>query len=61
MESVDPGEGLAFGMSYREAPEVDGVVEIRGGDLLVPGNFATVLVSEVLEHDLVAEVQEDGL
>lgn len=61
VESVDPGEGLAFGRSYREAPEVDGVVEIRGGDLLVPGNFATVLVSEVLEHDLVAEVQEDGL
>jgi len=58
---VEPGEDLAFGRSYREAPEVDGVVEIRGGGALPLGSFATVRVREALEHDLVAEVQANGI
>jgi len=61
VESVDSGEDLAFGRSYREAPEVDGVVEIRGGGALPLGSFVTVRVREALEHDLVAEVQANGI
>lgn len=61
VESIEPGEDLAFGRSYREAPEVDGLIEIRGGGGLLPGSFATVRVMEALEHDLVAEVQPDGV
>ncbi len=61
VESIEPGEDLAFGRSYREAPEVDGLIEIRGGGGLFPGSFASVRVMEALEHDLVAEVQPDGL
>lgn len=61
VESVEPGEDLALGRSYREAPEVDGLVEIRGGGALQPGCFVTVTVKEALEHDLVAEVQGNGV
>ena len=61
VESIEKGEDLAFGRSYREAPEVDGIVEIRGGGDLAPGSFSTVLVREALEHDLVAEVKADGV
>lgn len=61
VESIEEGEDLALGRSYREAPEVDGVVEIRGGGCLVPGSFTEVFVREALEHDLVAEVKADGV
>ena len=61
VESVEPGEDLALGRSYREAPEVDGLVEIRGGGSLRPGSFARVSVLEALEHDLVAEVKTGGV
>jgi ribosomal protein S12 methylthiotransferase len=61
VESVDRNENLAFGRSYREAPEVDGVVEVRGGGRLIPGTFADVLILEGLEHDMIAEVQHDGV
>lgn len=61
VESVEKTEGIALGRSYREVPEVDGVIEIRGGKDLLPGSFAKVLVTEALEHDLVAEVQVHGV
>lgn len=61
VESIETGEDLAFGRSYREAPDVDGLVEIRGGGGLSLGSFATVRITEALEHDLVAEVQPDGV
>ena len=61
VESVDREGDLATGRSYREAPEVDGVIEIVNGGRLVPGTFVSAFVKEALEHDLVAEVQDDAL
>lgn len=61
VESVERKEGIALGRSFREAPEVDGVIEIHGGGDLPLGSFVNVLVTEALEHDLVAEVQAHGV
>jgi ribosomal protein S12 methylthiotransferase len=43
--------------SYREAPEIDGVISVP--DDLEPGTFATVAVSDALGPDLVAEPARD--
>jgi len=57
VESADPDEGLAWGRSFREAPEVDGEVEIRSGSIPVtPGQVVSVRVLEAHPHDLVGEV-----
>jgi ribosomal protein S12 methylthiotransferase len=42
----------AVGRTYREAPEIDGVVHVPPG--LVPGSFATVQVERAVGPDLVA-------
>ena len=44
------------GRSHREAPEIDGIVQIP--DALVPGSFVDVRVVDALGPDLVAEVAE---
>ena len=44
------------GRSFREAPEVDGVVEASLKAAVRPGEFVKVKVLEALEHDLVGEV-----
>lgn len=50
------GDGLVEGRSFREAPEVDGVIEIRGARAsLAPGDLIRVVVREAFEHDMVAE------
>jgi ribosomal protein S12 methylthiotransferase len=56
VEISDPVEDFAEGRSFREAPEVDGVVEIQSGPLPEPGDFVPVLITEAMEHDLVGEV-----
>ena len=48
-------DGTILGRSYRDAPEVDGIVELIGEGLKA-GEFVTACVVEALEHDLVAEV-----
>ncbi|MHB1654843.1 MAG: 30S ribosomal protein S12 methylthiotransferase RimO [Burkholderiales bacterium] len=45
------GEG-ALGRSYADAPEIDGVVVIEQAEDLVPGEFATVRITDSGEHDL---------
>jgi ribosomal protein S12 methylthiotransferase len=48
------GEGLSVGRSYRDAPEIDGMVLIPGD---VPiGGFVPVRVTGAMEYDLVGEV-----
>ncbi len=61
VEHVDLDEGYAEGRSYREAPDVDGVIEIDGPDLrnLKPGEFVRVRIREAAEHDLTGDVIVD--
>lgn len=47
------GEGLSVGRSYRDAPEVDGLVLIESE--LPPGEIIPATVTAALEYDLVAE------
>lgn len=45
------GEGLSVGRSYRDAPEVDGLVLVR--DELPVGEMVPVLITGAMEHDLI--------
>jgi ribosomal protein S12 methylthiotransferase len=47
------GDGVSIGRSYRDAPEVDGVVIVRG-ELMV-GELARVKVTSAVEYDLLGE------
>ncbi|MCJ7513963.1 MAG: 30S ribosomal protein S12 methylthiotransferase RimO [Anaerolineales bacterium] len=44
------GEGLSIGRSYRDAPEIDGMVIVEGN--LPVGSMAPVLIQGALEYDL---------
>jgi ribosomal protein S12 methylthiotransferase len=47
------GDGLTIGRSYREAPEIDGMVLLRGEATV--GDLVTVRIVEAQEYDLIAE------
>ena len=48
----------AIARSAADAPEIDGVVRIRDGQKLKPGQFVDVCVEAAEEHDLVAALAE---
>lgn len=45
-------EDGVFGRSYRDAPDIDGVVYLPGSDA-EPGDFVKVIITEASEYDLV--------
>jgi len=47
------GDGVSIARSYRDAPEVDGVVIVQGE--LPVGEFARVRITKAIEYDLMAE------
>ena len=47
------GDGVSIARSYRDAPEVDGVVIVDGE--LHPGEFARVRLTGAIEYDLLAK------
>lgn len=46
-------EGISIGRSYRDAPEIDGMVFVEGQ--LPIGEIVTVKISDALVHDLIAQ------
>ncbi len=46
------GNGLSVGRSYRDAPEIDGLVLVEGK--IPPGEMITVRIIKALEYDLIA-------
>ncbi|MDO5110874.1 MAG: 30S ribosomal protein S12 methylthiotransferase RimO [Clostridia bacterium] len=49
-------EGRAYGRSYAEAPEVDGLIQfIRTGNTLHPGDFTMVKITNAKPYDLEGE------
>lgn len=58
VDSVN-GEG-AVARSAADAPEIDGVVRIRDGASLRPGQFARVVVEAADAHDLQARLAESA-
>jgi ribosomal protein S12 methylthiotransferase len=56
IENIDRERGFAEGRSYREAPEVDGVIEIenpRSG--LAEGDIIKVEIKDAMVHDMIGE------
>ena len=48
-------DGIAEGRSFREAPEVDGIIEISDArDDLYPGDIITARIIVAYEHDMIA-------
>lgn len=48
------GDGVTVGRSYRDAPEIDGIVLIR--EQLHPNRLVTVKITDALEYDLIGRV-----
>jgi ribosomal protein S12 methylthiotransferase len=54
VEGVDDETGEPFGRSHREAPEIDGIIRVRGA-FARPGAQVRARVTSALGPDLVAE------
>lgn len=57
VEGVDPDDGVVVGRWRGQAPEIDGLVLLDGGD---PGEFVRVRVVDSLGYDLEGEVDRDA-
>ena len=56
VEKVAGEEKYAEGRSFREAPEVDGIIEIRNiREDLKEGDIITLRVTEAMPHDMTGE------
>ncbi|MDY6845951.1 MAG: TRAM domain-containing protein, partial [Chloroflexota bacterium] len=54
IEGVDQENQISIGRSYRDAPEIDGLVVIEG---LAPiGEIVQVKINSAITHDLVGEL-----
>lgn len=55
IEGIDETEDRFIGRSFRDAPEVDGLVYVRGDAEI--GEFADVEITEALDYDIAGEVK----
>lgn len=56
VEKIDRENSLAEGRSYREAPDIDGVIEIRGiSEKIHEGAIVKVRIKEAMPHDMAGE------
>jgi ribosomal protein S12 methylthiotransferase len=51
----EPGENQAIGRSSADAPEIDGLVHIRGAGAAKAGDFVAVRITHADSHDLYGE------
>ncbi len=49
------GDGISIGRSYRDAPEIDGMVLVQG--IIEPGTLVNARVTGALMHDLIATIK----
>jgi len=47
------GDGISVGRSYRDAPEIDGLVFFN--EIIKPGKIVSAQVTHALTHDLIAK------
>ncbi len=52
IEEIDSEADSAWGRSWRDAPEVDGMVCVEDGGSLVPGSMVEVEITDAEEYDL---------
>ena len=53
-ETADSLNGGLVGRTHREAPEIDGVVRLRGDAFACPGALVAALVEDAVGPDLLA-------
>jgi ribosomal protein S12 methylthiotransferase len=59
VEGVDDENKISIGRSYRDAPEIDGLVIIEG---IAPiGKLVKVQINSAITHDLVGVLVDEGL
>lgn len=56
VEEIDAEEDEAWGRSYRDAPEVDGLVCVEGASSMKPGDVVRAVINDCSENDLFGEV-----
>lgn len=56
LESISDDAEFIVARSYRDAPEIDGVIYVKPSSGLVLGTFVQVMITEALEYDLIGEV-----
>ena len=61
VEGWDEVRKMWVGRSYRDAPEIDGIVYLKGGDGLKEGMFVEAVVEDAGTYDLVAKALPDGV
>ena len=49
-------ENAYVGRTYRDAPNVDGLISINTEEELISGDFAKVKITGALEYDLIGEL-----
>ena len=59
IEGRDDEQHIAYGRSYREAPEVDGQVFVENDDTSQPGDIIKVRILQGFDYDVVGERVED--
>ena len=59
IEGRDDKQHIAYGRSYREAPDVDGQVFIEGDDVSQPGDIVKVRILQGFDYDVVGERVEE--
>jgi len=52
----EPENSDYLGRSQFDAPEVDGMVYVKSGETLKPGDLVKVKINDILEYDLIGEV-----
>ena len=48
-------DGAIVGRTYKDAPEVDGLVFINSEEIIEPGDIITAKITGAIEYDLIAE------
>jgi len=58
IEGKLPEDGVYIGRTYRDAPNVDGLIFVKSDKELLSGDMVDVYVSEAKEYDLIGELIE---
>ena len=58
IEGKDADENVYVGRTYKDAPNIDGLIFVETGVELVSGDFAKVRVTGALEYDLIGGIEE---
>lgn len=59
VEGAIPQESAYVARTYADAPDVDGYLFIKTGEMLMSGDFAKVVVTGAMEYDLIGELRDE--